>query len=311
MDKENIEIALYCAAAGVSTFCLAWLVVSSLQAARQRAVRLGEVKARPGADRVGPLGLFARSVGLIISSGLAKMDTLLGRDADKSLWAPLRLRIERALVAGGLSHRMTPDQVVGTVALGAAGGALAGAAVLLRVKIGLVVLAGAGIGAYLPVAWLRSQVNTRKKALRKLLPYAMDLLTLAVEAGLDFTEALARIVQKLGGTALADEMGLMLREIRFGKGRSQALRDMAQRVGVSELNAVVASLVQAEELGAALGPILRIQADQLRIRRSQAAEKQAMEAPVKILFPLIFFIFPTIFIIIFGPIFLEVIFQKF
>ena len=133
------------------------------------------------------------------------------------------------------------------------------------------------------------------------MPYALDLLTLSVEAGLDFTSALARIVPKLEGTALAQEFGELLRAIRLGKTRSEALRDMADRMGMAEVTSFTSSLVQADELGADLGPVLRVLAEQMRNDRANRAEKKAMEAPVKILFPLIAFIFPTVFIIIFAP----------
>ena len=141
--------------------------------------------------------------------------------------------------------------------------------------------------------------------MRRLMPYTLDLLTLSVEAGLDFTAALARIVPKLEGTALSEEFGELLRAIRLGRARSEALRDMADRVSMAELTSFTSSLVQADELGADLGPVLRVLADQMRNDRSNRAEKKAMEAPVKILFPLIAFIFPTVFIIIFAPIGIE------
>ena len=116
---------------------------------------------------------------------------------------------------------------------------------------------------------------------------------------------MARIVQKLGSSALAVEFGQTLRDIQLGRTRAQALRDLSRRVDLPELNSLVSALIQADELGSSLGPILRVQSEQLRTRRSQQAEKLAMQAPVKILLPLIFFIFPCIFIMIFGPIILR------
>jgi tight adherence protein C len=138
-----------------------------------------------------------------------------------------------------------------------------------------------------------------------MLPYALDLLTLSVEAGLDFTAALARLVPKLRGTALAAEFGAMLRDIQLGKPRTEALRDMADRISMNEVNSFAAALIQADELGASIGVVLRVQADQMRNDRSNRAEKKAMEAPVKILFPLIACIFPTVFLIIFAPILIK------
>jgi tight adherence protein C len=161
------------------------------------------------------------------------------------------------------------------------------------------------MGLYLPLLWVRGRIRHRQDEIRRSLPYALDLLTLSVEAGLDFTQAMTRIVRKLGNSALAVELGQTVRDIHLGRTRMQALRELSRRVDLPELNSLVGALIQADELGSSLGPILRIQADQLRIRRSQAAEKLAMEAPVKILLPLILFIFPTIFIMIFGPIALK------
>ena len=163
------------------------------------------------------------------------------------------------------------------------------------------------IGALLPWIWLRDCERLRKRAIRKGLPFALDLLTLCVEAGLDFTAALARIVRRQPDAALSQELGETLRQIQMGVPRGQALRDLSARVVMEEIFTVTSALIQADELGASLGPILRIQADQFRIRRAQAAEKAAMEAPVKLLFPLICFFFPATFVMLFGPVFLQLI----
>jgi len=161
------------------------------------------------------------------------------------------------------------------------------------------------LGYLMPWIWLRDRERARKKAIRRDLPYALDLLTLSVEAGLDFTSALARIVRRRPDRPLSQELGETLRQIQMGVPRADALRDLNERVRMEEIFSVTSALIQADELGASLGPILRVQADTFRVRRAQAAEKQAMEAPVKLLFPLICFFFPATFIVIFGPIFLR------
>ncbi len=153
-----------------------------------------------------------------------------------------------------------------------------------------------------PFAWLHEKAAKRQKEALRTLPYALDLLTLAIEAGLDFNAALPRIMPKMGTNALAVEFGRMLREVRMGRPRREALREIAHRCDVQDLTIVISAIVQADELGTSLGPIMRIQSDMIRGRRFQKAEKLAMEAPVKMLFPLLAFIFPTVFIIIFGPI---------
>lgn len=161
------------------------------------------------------------------------------------------------------------------------------------------------LGYLMPWLWLRDRERARKRSIRRDLPYALDLLTLSVEAGLDFTAALARIVRRRPNTPLSQELGETLRQIQMGVPRADALRDLNERVRMEEIFSVTSALIQADELGASLGPILRVQADTFRVRRAQAAEKQAMEAPVKLLFPLICFFFPATFIVIFGPIFIR------
>ncbi len=167
---------------------------------------------------------------------------------------------------------------------------------------GALILGGILIGLFLPAIWLSDRIQNRRKQIRRGLPYCLDLVTLAVEAGMDFTTALQIVGEKLGVPALAMELRRTLRAIQMGRTRSDALRDLARRANIPELSSVTAAIIQADELGANLGPILRIQSSQLRMRRFQRAEKLAMEAPVKILLPLIAFLFPTTLIVIFGPI---------
>jgi tight adherence protein C len=137
----------------------------------------------------------------------------------------------------------------------------------------------------------------------------LDLLTLSVEAGLDFMSALQRIVERRRLDALGEEFVRVLREIQLGKTRRVALRDMSERVNHPDVRTVVNSLVQADELGVGISAILRIQADQMRQRRFERAEKQANEAPVKMLFPLVAFIFPAVFLVLLGPIILQILRQ--
>jgi len=159
---------------------------------------------------------------------------------------------------------------------------------------------GAFLGAMRMPSWLNAKRTQRHNVIRKELPFALDLFTLATEAGLDFTSALDRICRKLGRTPLGEEFQLMLREIRLGKTRSDAMRDLGRRVDVPEVLSVTTALVQAEEMGANISPILRIQAEQQRERRSQRAEEAAGKAPVKMLFPLVLIMLVT-FLFIFGP----------
>ena len=153
-----------------------------------------------------------------------------------------------------------------------------------------------------PVFWLKRVLALRHRSIQKALPFVLDLLTLSVEAGMDFMSALQRNCQHRKLDALNEELIRMTREIQVGIPRRIALKNMAQRVNLPELRSVTHALIQADELGVGIGPILRIQSDQIRSRRFDRAEKLANEAPVKMLAPLMLFIFPAVFIILLGPI---------
>jgi len=165
-----------------------------------------------------------------------------------------------------------------------------------------------GFYAY-PGLWLKKALAERHRKIQKSLPYVLDLLTLSVEAGLDFMSAMQRIVERGKMDALCEELVRVLREIQLGKTRRNALRDMGERVDQPDLMSVINSLVQADELGVGIASILRIQADQMRQRRFERAEKMANEAPVKMLFPLVAFIFPAVFLVLLGPIVLQILKQ--
>ena len=217
----------------------------------------------------------------------------------------VRVKLQRALIAAGSPEGLTADEMLGLSLFSVIVWTGLGVCIWLVLGWTFQILVLFLVGLFQPFMWLHKRATRRRNEMRRLMPYTLDLLTLSVEAGLDFTAALARIVPKLEGTALSEEFGELLRAIRLGRARSEALRDMADRVSMAELTSFTSSLVQADELGADLGPVLRVLADQMRNDRSNRAEKKAMEAPVKILFPLIAFIFPTVFIIIFAPIGIE------
>ena len=167
---------------------------------------------------------------------------------------------------------------------------------------GLLCVIGVLMLAIKPVAWLRRTIKVRHKSIRRALPFLLDLLTLSVEAGMDFMSALQRSVESRPLDPLGEELIRMSHEIQLGTPRRVALRAMADRVDLVELRSVTQSLVQADELGVSIGSILRILSDQMRQRRFAHAEKLANEAPVKLLGPLMFCIFPAVFIVLLGPI---------
>lgn len=209
---------------------------------------------------------------------------------------------EKTIAAAGSPLGLTPRDVYGMTIFGMIAGAGLGALMYLETGVMLLFIMLFGLGTAYPALWITGLASKRRNKIRRALPYALDLLTLVIEAGMDFTGAISRVMPKMGNTPLAAEFQRLLKELRLGKSRRDGLKDLGARCDVEELTSIVASLVQADEMGTSLGPILRIQATTLRTKRSQRAEEQAMKAPVKMLFPLVAFIFPTVFIIIFGPI---------
>ncbi|HEY8740375.1 MAG TPA: type II secretion system F family protein [Candidatus Dormibacteraeota bacterium] len=158
-----------------------------------------------------------------------------------------------------------------------------------------------GFGGYMfPELWLRQQVSRRQKEIRLALPNALDLLTISVEAGLGFDAALVRVTEKYKN-ALAEEFTQVLNEVRLGRPRLEALDEMGRRVGVEELHSFIQALIQSEQLGVGIAKVLRIQSEEMRRKRRQRAEEQAAQASLKMLFPMIGCIFPTIFIVLMGP----------
>lgn len=156
------------------------------------------------------------------------------------------------------------------------------------------------LGFYLPELFLVSKIQRRQKEIRKAMPDALDLLTICVEAGLGFDGAMQKVNEKWDNE-LALAFGRVLKEIQLGKLRREALRDMADRMGVPEMTSFVAAVIQSEQLGVSMAKVLRIQSDQMRIKRRQLAEEEAHKAPIKMLIPMALLIFPSICIVLMTP----------
>jgi len=165
---------------------------------------------------------------------------------------------------------------------------------------------GFGIGYLVPEFWLGSRIKARQKLILKMIPDTLDLLTISVRAGLGFDAALAKVVEKLPGP-LTDEFRRALAEVRVGKARRDALRDMVPRTNVQPLSNFIGAIIQAEQLGVSISKVLQVQSEQLRIERRQRAEEMAAKAPIKMLFPLVGCIFPALFIVILGPAIISII----
>jgi tight adherence protein C len=156
------------------------------------------------------------------------------------------------------------------------------------------------LGFFFPQLWLTSKIQKRQKEIRKAMPDALDLLTICVEAGLGFDAAMSKVNEKWDNE-LAMAFGRVIREVQLGKLRREALRDMAERVGIPEMTSFTAAIIQSEVLGVSMAKVLRIQADQMRMKRRQRAEEEAHKAPIKMLLPLVGLIFPTILIVLMTP----------
>lgn len=159
---------------------------------------------------------------------------------------------------------------------------------------------GAFLGYYLPMLQLKGQISRRQDSIIKSLPDALDLLTICVEAGLGFEQAMGKVYEKWDDD-LAIAFGRVLQEIQLGKPRGEALRDMSNRMDVPDVTSFVAALIQAQQLGVSIAKILRIQSDQMRVKRRQRAQEKAQQAPVKMIIPMVLLIFPSIWIVLLGP----------
>lgn len=167
-------------------------------------------------------------------------------------------------------------------------------------RVILVVGIFAALGFFFPQLWLQSRINGRQNEVRKAMPDALDLLTICVEAGLGFDAAMSKVSEKWENE-LSIMFGRCIREIQLGKTQREALRDMADRLGLPELTSFVAAVIQSQSLGVSLAKVLRIQSDQMRMKRRQRAEEEAHKAPVKMIIPMALLTFPSIMIILMAP----------
>jgi tight adherence protein C len=213
--------------------------------------------------------------------------------------------IRKRLELAGNPEGWDVDRVLAFKMLGLIAGALVAAALAivfgwsLWVAIGIMLL-GAALGFFVPDLWLYQRAYERTERMRRELPDALDLLTISVEAGMSFDGALSQVAKNSEGP-LAGEFFRVLQEMQIGVGRTEAIRAMGERTNLPDLKQFATAMVQADAFGIPIANVLRIQAKEMRIKRSQRAEEMAMKVPVKILFPLIFCILPALFVVILGP----------
>ena len=270
---------------------------SPIDPVQARLIQLGSMQARnleelelqqPFFERtIRPLaGRLSGTVSRITSASFVantqKRLAMAGNPADLSVTDWLGMKAVFALIFSGIGVLLT---------------LLLGMPVMMTLALGGL---GLGIGYIGPEFWLGKRVKKRQTLIIRNIPDSLDLLTISVRAGLGFDAALAKVVEKVKGP-LSDEFRRALAEVRVGKTRREALRDIVPRTEVAPLTNFIGAIIQAEQLGVSISKVLQVQSEQLRIERRQRAEEQAAKAPIKMLFPLVGCIFPSLFIVILGP----------
>ncbi len=214
------------------------------------------------------------------------------------------------LELAGIAHKIKPAQFLGyrmaaAIVLGGASLLVVFASAMPFLQRLLVIVIAFVLGYSLPSIWLGSKISARQKEIVKALPDALDLLTICVEAGLGFDAAMSKVAEKWDNE-LSIAFMKTVQEMQLGKLRREALRNMANSMDVPDVTSFVAAIIQADTLGVSMAKVMRIQSDTMRMKRRQRAEEKARQAPIKMMFPLVFFIFPTILIVLLGPAILKI-----
>jgi tight adherence protein C len=293
------------------------LLVLALGCLAVSAYLIGELVTTPARERAGALrramawGRTRRSLEAALPLQRRTLQPLKERVARLVLRVNPKVTVDQVafrLLAAGVSRRISPTGFLA----GKAGLAIGGFAFGLLIGMGksgmLGVVLGLGfaaVGFIGPDMYVNAKGKSRRERIRADLPDALDLLAVSVEAGLGFDAAIAKVTEKMKG-ALSEEFALTLSEIRIGESRIDALKKLAERTATPEVSAFTRSIIQADQFGISLGRILRVQATDSRMRRQAAAEERAMKAPIKMLFPTVMFIFPSMFLVTLGPAFLAI-----
>jgi tight adherence protein C len=287
---------------GIGFFCSAVYVLLTGLTVRQREVAMSVRRAKRYGTRNQRELETRRSVN----------DRLLGPMAARLASVTMRLmpktnpdQVANKLLSAGLARSLTPQAYLALKA------GLGGMFILFGLFVTitgamapafgfLIAMMGAAIGFIAPDFVINNRIRGRKDRMRAELPNVLDLLCVSVEAGLGFDQALVKLNERMEGP-LVDEFGLVLHEMRIGQSRSAALKNLSKRVEAAEVAQFARAIVQADQLGISLSRILRVQSQDMRLRRQLAAEEKAMKAPVKMLFPTVIFIFPSMFVVALGP----------
>ena len=285
-----------------SAILLAGFALDASMSERKRAVRLLESQVSSGSD----VNLREQDMNEPFSKrALVPVLSGAGKVARRVTPIDARDRLQRKLLlagspAGWDAERIMAFKIIGFVAgliLGVLLGSIVGVSTFVRViVIGLFAFAG----FIAPDSIVNGRVDDRQREILRTLSDTLDLLTISVEAGLSLNAAISQVVQNVPGV-LSQEFARMLQEIQLGVSRSEAFRHLAERTDVDELNAFALAMIQADVFGVSIAGVLRTQAEQLRIKRRQRAEAKAQQIPVKIVFPLILCVLPSLFVVIVGP----------
>jgi tight adherence protein C len=231
---------------------------------------------------------------------IERLGSLLSRSTPQKARQNLMNRLDLAGRPGNLTPEDFAAVRIVAAAVMAAIGLLIGLLLANPVYLVISLAVGAVLGYYLPVLWLKQKVDARRSEIQKGLPDAMDLLVIAVDAGLGFDAALARVTDKYRN-ALSDEFAKVLREVSLGRPRLEAMDEMGRSSGVEDLHNFIQAIIQSEQFGTGIGKILRIQADEMRRKRRQRAQEKAAQATLKMMLPMVGCIFPTLWIVLLGP----------
>ena len=231
---------------------------------------------------------------------IERLGSLLSRSTPQKARQNLMNRLDLAGRPGNLTPEDFAAVRIVAAAVMAAIGLLLGLLLANPVYLVISLAVGAVLGYYLPVLWLKQKVDARRSEIQKGLPDAMDLLVIAVDAGLGFDAALARVTDKYRN-ALSDEFAKVLREVSLGRPRLEAMDEMGRSSGVEDLHNFIQAIIQSEQFGTGIGKILRIQADEMRRKRRQRAQEKAAQATLKMMLPMVGCIFPTLWIVLLGP----------
>ena len=299
MDPVGLLVAA--AAAGASLLIVLGLAGSSpVDPVQARLTQLGTMQAKNLEELELQAPFIERTLRPLANSLSGRMNRMASSSFTE--------RTEKRLALAGNPGDLRTADWLGIKAIGAViGGILFFLLFIIVGFMGLpfpinfaMIVVGVLLGYTLPEFWLGGRVKKRQKAILLMIPDTLDLLTISVRAGLGFDAALGKVVEKLKGP-LSDEFRRALAEVRVGKARRDALRDIVPRTEVVPLTNFIGAIIQAEQLGVSVSKVLQVQSEQLRIERRQRAEEQAAKAPIKMLFPLVGCIFPSLFIVILGP----------